>query len=107
MGVLVADRSGNAGTFPRAAAGARAAAGSAAGPLPGHAGVTIRHLAAAPPLVPVDAGKVAVVLVDARGARVRVGAAPPRRRRGARARRRATARACACACRAASRACTS
>lgn len=63
MGLLVADRSGNAGTFPRT-------------PPPqdgrpwrvtGRAGVTVRHLAAAPPLVPVEAGKVATVLVDARG----------------------------------------
>lgn len=70
MGVLVADRSGNVGTFPQRlpdARGARAAAPSAA--LPGHAGVTVRRLAAAPPLVPVDAGKVAVVFVDARGRR--------------------------------------
>jgi len=69
MGLLVADRAGNVGTFPRqlpdAARGA--AAGALAGPLPGHAGVTIRRLAAAPPLTPVDAGKVAVVYVDARG----------------------------------------
>jgi hypothetical protein len=59
MGVLVADRSGNVGTFPRTIP-------PRAGPLPGHAGVTIRRLAAAPPLAPVDAGGVAVVLVDAR-----------------------------------------
>jgi len=72
LGVLVADRSGNVGTFPqrlpdapsRAGAGGVAAGGA---PLPGHAGVTIRRLAAAPPFAPVDAGKVAVVLVDARG----------------------------------------
>jgi hypothetical protein len=69
MGVLVADRSGNAGTFPRRlpdAGGGRAAAALGA-PLPGHAGVTVRRLAAAPPLAPVDAGRVAVVFVDARG----------------------------------------
>ena len=66
MGLLVADRSGNAGTFPRRLPDARAARVAAA-PLAGHAGVTIRRLAAAPPLTPVDAGRVAVVLVDARG----------------------------------------
>ncbi|HEX5145493.1 MAG TPA: N,N-dimethylformamidase beta subunit family domain-containing protein, partial [Conexibacter sp.] len=64
MGLLVADRSGNSGTFPRrlppGAPGAQA-------PLPGHAGVTVRRLAAAPPLTPVDGGHVATVLVDARG----------------------------------------
>ena len=64
MGLLVADRPGNPGTFPRRLPDAP---GYAAGPLPGHAGVTVRRLAAAPPLTPVDAGKVAVVLVDARG----------------------------------------
>jgi hypothetical protein len=72
MGLLVADRAGNVGTFPRylPAAGPiprAAAAGALGGSLPGRAGVTIRHLAAAPPLAPVDAGKVAVVFVDARG----------------------------------------
>jgi hypothetical protein len=59
VGMLVADRSGNAATFPRRV--------PPAGPLPGHAGVTVRRLAAAPPMAPVDAGRVAVVLVDARG----------------------------------------
>lgn len=59
MGLLVADRSGNAATFPRAL--------PPDGPILGHAGVTIRRLAAAPPLTPVDAGKRAVVLVDSRG----------------------------------------
>jgi hypothetical protein len=78
MGLLVADRPGNAGTFPRrlggrgstprsASASASAGASAPLGPLPGHAGVTIRQLAAAPPPRPVDAGRVAVVLVDARG----------------------------------------
>lgn len=70
MGLLVADRSGNAGTFPRRlpdARGAAAATRAVPAALPGHAGVTIRRLAAAPPLAPVDAGRVAVVLVDARG----------------------------------------
>jgi hypothetical protein len=69
MGLLVADRSGNAGTFPPRLPDARGAAASRGAPaaLPGHGGVTIRRLAAAPPLVPVDAGKIAVVLVDARG----------------------------------------
>ncbi len=64
MALLVADRSGNAGTFPPRLPGAP---GWTPGPVPGHAGVTIRRLAAAPPLVPVNAGQVAVVLVDARG----------------------------------------
>ncbi|MGN6187693.1 MAG: N,N-dimethylformamidase beta subunit family domain-containing protein [Conexibacter sp.] len=59
MGVLVADRSGNVGTFPRRL--------PPAGVVNGHAGVTIRRLAAAPPLAPVDAGKIAAVFVDARG----------------------------------------
>jgi hypothetical protein len=67
MGLLVADRSGNAGTFPRRLPGARGAGAAPLASLPGHAGVTIRRLAAAPPLTPVDAGRVAVVLVDARG----------------------------------------
>jgi hypothetical protein len=68
MGLLVADRSGNVGTFPRRLPGARGAGSATAlAPLPGHAGVTIRRLAAAPPLTPVDAGKIAVVFVDARG----------------------------------------
>ncbi len=71
MGLLVADRSGNVGTFPRRLGGRGpirgASAGASRAPLPGHAGVTIRRLAAAPPLVPVEAGKVAVVFVDARG----------------------------------------
>jgi hypothetical protein len=69
MGLLVADRSGNVGTFPSRlpdAPGA-AAAGAFAGPLAGHAGVTVRRLAAAPPLTPIDGGRVAVVYVDARG----------------------------------------
>jgi hypothetical protein len=61
MGLLVADRSGNPGTFPRRLPP------NPAQPLSGHAGVTIRQLAAAPPLTPVDAGDRATVLVDARG----------------------------------------
>lgn len=65
LGAVVADRSGNVGAFPARLPTAGDAAGG--GPLPGHAGVTIRRLAAAPPLVPVDAGQVAVVYVDARG----------------------------------------
>ena len=63
MGLLVADRSGNVGTFP-----------AQLPPDPAHpprvssrAGVTIRYLAAAPPLNPVEAGKLATVFVDARG----------------------------------------
>jgi hypothetical protein len=59
MGVLVADRSGNVGTFPQRL--------PPTDPVAGHAGVTIRRLAAAPPLAPVDAGKIAVILIDARG----------------------------------------
>ncbi len=59
MGLLVADRSGNPGTFPRRL--------PPVGPAAGHAGVTVRRLAAAPPLTPVEAGRRAVVLVDARG----------------------------------------
>jgi hypothetical protein len=81
MGLLVADRAGNVGTFPAALPGSSAGAGSAggagttgpggataaAGALGGRAGVTIRRLAAAPPLVPVTAGAHATVFVDARG----------------------------------------
>jgi len=63
MGLLVADRSGNPGTFP---ARLPPIAGSTPSP-PARAGVTIRYLAAAPPLHPIDAGKVATVFVDARG----------------------------------------
>lgn len=59
MGLLVADRSGNTGTFPRRL--------PPAGPLEGHAGVTIRRVAASPPFGPVDAGTRATVFVDARG----------------------------------------
>jgi hypothetical protein len=58
IGLLVADRSGNPGTFP--------ARLPPSGALPGHAGVTIRYLAAAPPLTPIAAGAVATVYVDAR-----------------------------------------
>jgi hypothetical protein len=60
MGVLVADRPGNAGTFPRRLP-------PQPGHVPGRAGVTIRYLAAVPPLAPVKAGSRATVLVDARG----------------------------------------
>jgi hypothetical protein len=71
MGLLVADRSGNVGTFPRqlpdARGSSRGATAATLRPLPGHAGVTVRRLAAAPPLAPVDAGRVAVVFADARG----------------------------------------
>jgi len=59
MGLLAADRSGNVGTFPR-----RLPPADVVG---GHAGVTVRRLVASPPLTPVDAGKIAVVFVDARG----------------------------------------
>lgn len=61
MGLLVADRSGNAETFPRRL--------PPEGPQPGHAGVTVRAIAAAPPLRPVEAGARATVFVDARGER--------------------------------------
>lgn len=68
MGLLAADRSGNVGTFPPRLPDAPGAAPLGQIPsLPTHAGVTIRRLAAAPPLTPVAAGRVAVVLVDARG----------------------------------------
>lgn len=63
MGLLVADRSGNVGTFPAARPPQDAHAWVVRTP----AGVTVRYLAAAPPLAPVEAGKIAVVLVDARG----------------------------------------
>jgi len=59
MGLLAADRSGNVGTFPRRL--------PPTGVVGGHAGVTVRRLVAAPPIAPVDAGKIAVVFVDARG----------------------------------------
>jgi hypothetical protein len=62
MGLLVADRSGNPGTFP---ARLPPVAGRISTPAT-HAGVTIRYLAAAPPLTPVPAGRVATVFVDAR-----------------------------------------
>ncbi len=65
MALLVADRSGNVGTFPARLPDAPGA--GAPGPLPGHAGVTIRRIAVAPPLTPVAAGGVAVAYVDARG----------------------------------------
>ena len=60
IGVLVADRAGNAGTSPRTLP-------PRPGQVGGPAGVTIRYLAAAPPLAPVRAGERATVLVDARG----------------------------------------
>lgn len=63
MGLLVADRSGNVGTFPRTLPPAVGGVTPAAA----HAGVTIRHLAAAPPLAPAAAGGRTTVLVDARG----------------------------------------
>ncbi|HEX4806136.1 MAG TPA: N,N-dimethylformamidase beta subunit family domain-containing protein [Conexibacter sp.] len=65
MGVQVADRSGNVGTFPAPLPDAPGA--PPLGPLPGRAGVTIRRLAVVPPLTPVDAGGVAVAYADARG----------------------------------------
>lgn len=59
MGLLVADRSGNRGTFP-------AQVPPRAGAVPGRAGVTVRYLAAAPSLDPVHAGERTTVFVDAR-----------------------------------------
>lgn len=59
MGLLVADRAGNRGTFP-------AQTPPAAGRVRGRAGVTVRRLAAAPPYVPVEAGERGTVFVDAR-----------------------------------------
>ena len=63
LGLYVEDRAGNPGTFP--------ARTPPRGPQPGRAGVTVRRLAAAPPLTPVTAGRRAVVFVDARGRRYR------------------------------------
>jgi N,N-dimethylformamidase beta subunit-like, C-terminal len=60
MGVLVADRAGNPGSFPPVLP-------PAPGEVDGRAGVTIRRLAAAPPLTPLLAGAHATVFVDARG----------------------------------------
>jgi hypothetical protein len=62
MGLRVADRAGNAGSFP-------AQQPPRSGQVPGQAGVTVRYLAAAPPLRPVVAGRRTTVLVDARGRR--------------------------------------
>ena len=104
MALLVADRSGNAATFPSVCP-------SRDHPFPRmpvartHAGVTIRRLAAAPPLAPVRAGAVATVFVDARGERY---AWALRRLGDPRCSCTAahTARVCGCACRAGSPACT-
>lgn len=60
MALQVADRAGNVGTFP-------ARLPPAPGEATPRAGVTIRRLAVAPPLVPVDAGAHATAFVDARG----------------------------------------
>lgn len=62
MGLTVADRSGNIGTFP-------AQTPPRAGAVRGRAGVTVRYLAAAPSLDPVRAGERTTVFVDARGRR--------------------------------------
>lgn len=62
MGIRVADRAGNVGTFP-------AVQPPRSGAVRGRAGVTVRYLAAAPPLAPVRAGRVTTVRVDARGRR--------------------------------------
>ncbi|MDO8186351.1 FlgD immunoglobulin-like domain containing protein [Conexibacter sp. JD483] len=62
MGLEVADRAGNVGTFP-------AALPPRSGAVRGRAGVTVRYLAAATPLTPVQAGRVTTVRVDARGRR--------------------------------------
>jgi hypothetical protein len=61
MGLHVADRSGNASSFP--------AQPPRSGAVSGRAGVTVRYLAAAPPLRPVVAGRRTTVRVDARGRR--------------------------------------
>jgi hypothetical protein len=58
IGLNVTDRACNTGRFP-------AELPPAAGTTPG-AGVTVRYLAAEPPLVPVPAGRTATVYVDAR-----------------------------------------
>ncbi len=60
IGMRVTDRACNVGNFP-----------IVSDPLPGstpHAGVTVRYLAAQPPLVPTPAGSAATVLVDSRQA---------------------------------------
>lgn len=62
MGLRAADRAGNVGTFP-----AQLPPGS--GEVSGRAGVTVRHLAAAPANAPVVADRVTTVRVDARGRR--------------------------------------
>lgn len=59
MGLRVADRAGNRGTFP-------AQTPPRAGDVPGRAGVTVRYLAAAPSFTPVRAGASTTVFVDAR-----------------------------------------
>jgi hypothetical protein len=64
MGLLVYDRAGNRGSFP-------AVTPPRSGEVPGRAGVTIRYLAAAPPVKPVTAGKATTVFVDARRQRYR------------------------------------
>lgn len=60
LGLRARDRAGNVATFPRRPPGPGTA-------VRWRAGVTVRHLAAAPPLEPVPAGARATVLVDARG----------------------------------------
>ncbi len=60
MGLSVADRAGNPATYPPKLPPTPRA-------VRGRAGVTVRHLAAAPPLTPVRAGRRATVFVDARG----------------------------------------
>lgn len=62
MGLDEVDRAGNFGTFPSVLP-------PTPGAVSGHAGVTIRYLAAEPPLDPVAAGSAALVDVDARGRR--------------------------------------
>ncbi|MDO8211360.1 N,N-dimethylformamidase beta subunit family domain-containing protein [Conexibacter sp. CPCC 206217] len=62
MGIRVADRAGNVGTFP-------AQLPPRSGGVRGRAGVTVRYLAAAPPLRPVVAGRITTVRVDSRGRR--------------------------------------
>jgi hypothetical protein len=66
MALRVADRAGNAGSSPPQLPPRAAGNGH---PVAGRAGVTIRYLAASPPLAPVAPGRRALVYVDARGRR--------------------------------------
>jgi hypothetical protein len=66
LGVSELDGAGNPGTFPPFL-------GPVPGPVRGRPGVTVRHLALAPPVRPVAPGSVAAIPVDARGQRVEWG----------------------------------